>query len=46
MAAALIPRLMTARGRANDTARKADIHQASTAIIAYQVDSGKFPETA
>ena len=45
LAAALIPRLMSARGRANDTARKADLSQLGTAIISYQVDNGKFPDT-
>lgn len=44
LAAALIPRLMSARGRANDTARKADLQQVGTALISYQVDNGQFPE--
>ena len=43
LAAALIPRLMSARGRANDTARKADIQQVGTAFISYQVDNSSFP---
>ncbi len=38
LAAALIPRLTSVRERANDVARKADIQQLSTAIIAYQLD--------
>ncbi|MEI7562519.1 MAG: prepilin-type N-terminal cleavage/methylation domain-containing protein [bacterium] len=38
LAAALIPRLSNARGRANDTARKADLQQTATAISAYMVD--------
>lgn len=45
LAAALIPRLMSARGRANDTARKADLQQAATALISYQIDKGQFPTT-
>ena len=43
LAAALIPRLSSARGRANDTARKADLQQIATALVAYQIDHGKFP---
>ncbi|MCX6822802.1 MAG: prepilin-type N-terminal cleavage/methylation domain-containing protein [candidate division SR1 bacterium] len=43
LAAALIPRLSSARGRANDTARKADLQQTATAIVAYQIDRGSFP---
>jgi len=46
LASALIPRLMSARGRANDTARKADLQQVATAIISYQIDKGEFPDTA
>jgi general secretion pathway protein G len=38
LAAALIPRLSSARGRANDTARKADLQQIATALITYQID--------
>lgn len=45
LAAALIPRLTSARGRANDTARKADLQQIATAIAAYQIDKGAFPTT-
>ncbi len=45
LAAALIPRLGSARGRANDVARKADLSQAATAIVAYQIDHGKFPSS-
>jgi len=45
LAAALIPRLTSARGRANDVARKADLQQIATALISYQIDSGKFPNT-
>ena len=43
LAAALIPRLASARGRANDTARKADLQQIATALVAYQIDHGSFP---
>ncbi|MFZ2151303.1 MAG: hypothetical protein WAZ12_01580, partial [Candidatus Absconditicoccaceae bacterium] len=45
LAAALIPRLTSVRGRANDVARKADIQQLTTAILAYQMDfNGKYPD--
>jgi prepilin-type N-terminal cleavage/methylation domain-containing protein len=43
LAAALIPRLSSARGRANDTARKADLQQVASALVAYQIDHGTFP---
>lgn len=46
LAAALIPRLTSARGRANDTARKADLQQVAAALVAYQIDHGSFPSTA
>ena len=45
LAAALIPRLASARGRANDTARKADLQQIASALVAYQIDHGSFPLT-
>lgn len=45
LAAALIPRLSSARGRANDTARKADLQQIASALVAYQIDHGSFPTT-
>jgi prepilin-type N-terminal cleavage/methylation domain-containing protein len=38
LAAALIPRLQSAKGRANDTARKADLQQVATALVSYQID--------
>jgi general secretion pathway protein G len=38
LAAALIPRLQSAKGRANDTARKADMQQIATSLVAYQND--------
>ena len=44
LASALIPRLWSARGKANDVARKADLQQVATAIISYQIDQNKFPE--
>jgi type II secretory pathway pseudopilin PulG len=45
LAAALIPRLTSVRWRANDVARKADIQQLTTAILAYQMDfNGKYPD--
>ncbi|MEI8009002.1 MAG: prepilin-type N-terminal cleavage/methylation domain-containing protein [bacterium] len=43
LAAALIPRLASARGRANDVARKADLAQVATALVSYQIDRGQFP---
>lgn len=46
LAAALIPRLSSARGRANDVARKADLSQVAGALVAYQIDHGNFPDTA
>jgi general secretion pathway protein G len=45
LAAALIPRLTSARGRANDVARKASLQQISTALVSFQIDNGKFPTT-
>jgi hypothetical protein len=41
----LIPRLGSARGKANDVARKADLQQVATAIISRQIDTNKFPST-
>jgi len=43
LAAALIPRLTSARGRANDVARKASIQQAVTAMVGYQIDGNPLP---
>ena len=43
LAAALIPRLTSARGRANDVARKADLSNVAAVLVAYQIDHGKFP---
>lgn len=45
LASALIPRLGSARGKANDVARKADLQQIATAIISRQIDTNKFPKT-
>jgi type II secretory pathway pseudopilin PulG len=45
LAAALIPRLTSARARANDTARKADLQQVATAIVASQLDNSALPPT-
>ena len=45
LTAALIPRLSSARGRANDVARKADLAQVAAALVAYQIDHGSFPIT-
>jgi len=41
----LIPRLGSARGKANDVARKADLQQIATAIISRQIDTNSFPKT-
>jgi prepilin-type N-terminal cleavage/methylation domain-containing protein len=38
LAAALLPRLSSARGRANDVARKADLQQTAAALISYNID--------
>jgi len=46
LAAALIPRLSSARGRANDVARKADLAQTAAALVSYQIDRGSFPTPA
>ena len=43
LAAALIPRLASARGRANDVARKADLAQVGAALVAYQIDNSSLP---
>lgn len=44
LAAALIPRLSSARGRANDVARKADLAQVASALVSYQIDHGTLPD--
>lgn len=46
LAAALIPRLASARGRANDVARKADLAQVGAALVAYQIDHSVLPTSA
>jgi len=43
LAAALIPRLASARGRANDVARKADLAQVGAAIVSFQIDNWNLP---
>ena len=43
LAAALIPRLASARGRADDVARKADLAQVASALVSYQIDHWSFP---
>ncbi len=45
LAAALIPRLTGAQGRARDTARKADLSQLSTAMASFNGDNGVYPTT-
>ena len=42
--AALLPRLQGAQGMARDTSRKTGISQIQSAIVAYQVQFGKWPE--
>ena len=42
--ASLMPRMSAAQGRARDVARKNDLNQISTALIAYQGDHSKFPD--
>jgi len=46
LAAALIPKLQSARWKANDVARKANLNQVATALMSYNIDKWKFPETA
>lgn len=45
LASALIPRIGSARGKANDVARKADLQQLATALISYQIDRNQFPQS-
>ena len=42
--ASLMPRMSAAQGRARDVARKNDLQQLQTAIIAYQWDHGALPD--
>lgn len=46
LAAALIPKLSSARGRANDVARKAWLSQIAAALVVYQIDKWSYPTTA
>ena len=46
LAAALIPRLSNARGRATDVAVKAEMQQLSTSLAAYLNDNGNFSGVA
>lgn len=43
LAAALLPRMQSAQNRARDVARKSDLSQIQTAIIASQIESWKWP---
>ena len=43
LAAALVPRMMSARDKAADVAVKADLQQIATAIISRQIDTNSFP---
>ncbi len=40
---ALVPRLSSARAKANDISIKADLQQVATALISYQIDKWHFP---
>ena len=46
LAAALIPRLSSARSRANDTARKADLRQVATLLSTAIMDTRAYPATS
>ena len=45
LAAALIPKLQSARWKANDVARKANLNQVATALMSYNIDKWVFPST-
>ena len=44
LAWALIPRIGTARDKANDTAREANVRSLATALVSYGLDHGNYPE--
>jgi len=46
LASALMPRLNSARWRANDTARKAALQQVSAVMVSYSIDHWVFPGAA
>ena len=46
LAAALLPKLLSAQGRARDTARKADLTQILTSLKMYYDDEGEYPTLA
>ena len=46
LAAALLPKLLSAQGRARDTARKADLTQILTSLKMYYDDEGEYPTYA
>ena len=45
LAWALIPRIGTARDKANDTAREANVRSLATAMVQYWLDHGSYPES-
>ena len=44
LAAAILPRLQGAQSSARDTARKSDLSQLGTALVAYVNNRGEFPK--
>ena len=44
LAAAILPKLQGAQGSARDTARKSDLSQLGTALVAYVNNRGEFPK--
>ena len=44
LAWALIPRIGTARDKANDTAREANVRSLATAMVQYGLDHGSYPD--
>ena len=44
LAAAILPKLQGAQGSARDTARKSDLSQLGTALVAYVNNRGEFPQ--
>ena len=45
LAAALVPRLQDVQSRARDTKRKADFSQINNAILIYNTDNGRYPQS-
>ena len=44
LASAILPKLQGAQGSARDTARKSDLSQLGTALVAYVNNRGEFPK--